>query len=96
MNATMKKRLHPSDEKGVRRLVERLVAGTKPTPSMLRWPNCGIVPGWIVIPAPQRMWLVHSTALDGTKQLATLTDEALIGLLKSTWMPLAQKRLPNR
>lgn len=85
------KRLHPSDERGVRRLIDCLVGGRKPTPSTLRWPNCGVVPGWLVIPAQNRAWHVRTPIEGGMTE--TINDEELIRLLKSLWLPLAIDRL---
>jgi hypothetical protein len=79
----MKRLLDDNDLRGVAKLVDCLMAG-RPLGhrTQLRWPSCGVVPGWSVIEAPARTWLVRTP--DGAER--TLSDGALTELLRTTWV----------
>lgn len=77
----MKRRIDTNDILGCSKLVDYLQQGKRLNRAQLRWPRCGVVPGWQVIEAPARTWFVRTP--DGTER--TLTDDELTELLRTTW-----------
>lgn len=77
----MKRRIDDNDIRGVQKLIDYLTSGRPPHRVQLRWPRCGVVPGWQVIEAPARTWLVRTP--DGAER--TLNDAQLTELLRTTW-----------
>ena len=78
----MKRRIDANDLRGVAKLVDYLTRGHPVHRIQLRWPRCGVVPGWQVIEAPARMWFVRTP--DGAER--TLDDDGLIELLRTSWV----------